>query len=501
MEKEKGIAMSASFNLVFEGSFLDGFEKDTVKKNLMQLFALPEDAAEKVLATPGMVLKKNLSEDECKTYLEALNEAGIKAEKKSIGGEPDSGGDDVEMEAMDDIQNDFASELEAEEGDSSVFMDEEDESDFPALEEGGEDDFPSLAEEDGDFPAIPMETEEEPGEYEDGVLSSFQFKGKGSEYFGIWIVNILLSVITLGIYSAWAKVRRRRYIYGNTVLNGASFEYLADPKKILKGRIIVAVFLGAYAALREFFPIYSLGFIPVFIILLPWLVNRSMTFNNRNTAHRNIRFGFNATYMQAAKAFLLWPLFGVLTFGIMIPFALLKQKAFLVGHSSYGTTRFQFNATAGDYYELVFKTVLVVLIGAGVGAAAFYFAIMGSAYMVYGLIGIYVFAFLVYFYVFSFYQARQTNLLVGSTTLKQHQMTARLKANRFFWIVLSNTLLLAITAGIFYPWSVIRTIRYKINQLGLIPQGDINQFIADEEQSSSALGEEASDLFDIDIGL
>ncbi len=32
------------------------------------------------------------------------------------------------------------------------------------------------------------------------------FTGKGSEYFKIWIVNIALSLITLGIYSAWAKV-------------------------------------------------------------------------------------------------------------------------------------------------------------------------------------------------------------------------------------------------------------------------------------------------------
>ena len=37
------------------------------------------------------------------------------------------------------------------------------------------------------------------------------FEGKTSEYFGIWIVNLLLSLLTLGIYSAWAKVRRKKY--------------------------------------------------------------------------------------------------------------------------------------------------------------------------------------------------------------------------------------------------------------------------------------------------
>jgi len=69
----------------------------------------------------------------------------------------------------------------------------------------------------------------------------FSFSGKGGEYFKIWIVNILLSIVTLGIYSAWAKVRRKRYFYGCTTLAGSSFEYHANPVKILIGRVIVVV--------------------------------------------------------------------------------------------------------------------------------------------------------------------------------------------------------------------------------------------------------------------
>ena len=66
----------------------------------------------------------------------------------------------------------------------------------------------------------------------------FRFHGRAGEYFRIWIVNIMLSIVTLGIYSAWAKVRNKRYFYSNTELDGSSFEYLADPVAILKGRLI-----------------------------------------------------------------------------------------------------------------------------------------------------------------------------------------------------------------------------------------------------------------------
>ena len=67
----------------------------------------------------------------------------------------------------------------------------------------------------------------------------FEFRATGGEYFRIWIVNLLLTIVTLGIYSAWAKVRRLRYFYGSTLLDGHSFEYHAKPLAILKGRLIV----------------------------------------------------------------------------------------------------------------------------------------------------------------------------------------------------------------------------------------------------------------------
>ena len=59
----------------------------------------------------------------------------------------------------------------------------------------------------------------------------FEFKGTASQYFGIWIVNLLLTIITLGIYTPWAKVRTKRYFYGNTLLDGSPFDYLASPDR------------------------------------------------------------------------------------------------------------------------------------------------------------------------------------------------------------------------------------------------------------------------------
>jgi len=121
------------------------------------------------------------------------------------------------------------------------------------------------------------------------------------------LVNIILSVITLGIYSAWATVRRKQYFYGNTKLLGSSFEYLASPVKILKGRIIVAGFFILYSAISTIAPIISGIMSLVFILILPWLIVRSLVFNARNSAFRNIRFGFKGSIMEAVKVYILWP--------------------------------------------------------------------------------------------------------------------------------------------------------------------------------------------------
>ena len=70
----------------------------------------------------------------------------------------------------------------------------------------------------------------------DGDFEGLEFKGEAREYFSIWIVNLILSILTLGIYSAWAKVRRIKYFHSNTAILGDGLRYHATGWMILKGR-------------------------------------------------------------------------------------------------------------------------------------------------------------------------------------------------------------------------------------------------------------------------
>ena len=187
---------------------------------------------------------------------------------------------------------------------------------------------------------------------------SFSFHGKGGEYFGIWIVNTLLKIVTIGIYSAWAKVRKRRYFYGSTMLGDEPFEYLADPMAIFKGWVIGAVAFVLYMIGNQMSPTLSMVTGLAIFIAVPWLVVRSRMFNARNSSHRNIRFSFRPDYNDAYLVFLGFPLLIPFTLGLLIPYVIYRQKKYLVENGSYGMTPFAFDATLKSFYLLFVRATL-----------------------------------------------------------------------------------------------------------------------------------------------
>ncbi len=152
----------------------------------------------------------------------------------------------------------------------------------------------------------------------EGKRLPFRFTGTGWEYFKIWIVNIFLSIITLYVYSAWAKVRTKRYFYGNTLLDGNSFEYHAKPLQILIGRILAVIVFLAFTFGELIHPIVAAIAAVVLIIALPWITWRSMRFNARMSSYRNVRFGFTGPLSPLYKYLLVYPFLPLLVGAIIV---------------------------------------------------------------------------------------------------------------------------------------------------------------------------------------
>jgi len=314
----------------------------------------------------------------------------------------------------------------------------------------------------------------------------FKFSGSGGEYFRIWIVNVALTLITLGIYSAWAKVRNNRYIYGNTSVADGHFDYHADPMVILRGRIISLVLLLLYLLGSNFFPILgALIAIGVFVGL-PWIVVRSLAFNARNTSWRNVRFNFIGRPLNAAGAYIGWPLVGVITFGLAMPFAWFKAAAFGVNNHRLGQTHFNMSARAIDFYKILLylflggllALVVMSLVGAGGLLSA-----MG------GLEGL--------------QNADPDDPLAGVSSaalVPVFFLIAFMSIMRFLFIAVTNAIGMLLTLGLFYPWAKVRMTRFLVESLEL-EAADLDSFIASAEKEQSALGEELGEAFDLGIGV
>src|SRR5712691_2779560 len=209
-----------------------------------------------------------------------------------------------------------------------------------------------------------------------GKRHPVEFSASAGEYFRIWIVNLALTIVTLGIYSAWAKVRKRRYFYGHTRIEGESFEYRANPIAILKGRLIAVALFAAFYAISHFAPLYIWALYLLLLFAGPWLVVRSLAFNAYNTAYRNVRFAFSGTYRTCLGLVLGYGLLTVVTFGLGFPFLRRRLVQFAAVSHSYGTTRFALDKGFKKPFVRPYFVVIGVSILLGMVLAAS-FAVLG----------------------------------------------------------------------------------------------------------------------------
>src|SRR5215510_8374244 len=71
-----------------------------------------------------------------------------------------------------------------------------------------------------------------------------QFHGSAQTLFGIWIVNVFLTLLTLGVYYFWAKVRIREYLLSQTSFEGDRFAYHGTGTELLIGWIKAMLCVG-----------------------------------------------------------------------------------------------------------------------------------------------------------------------------------------------------------------------------------------------------------------
>ena len=368
-------------------------------------------------------------------------------------------------------------------------------------------------------------------------MEALRFNGTGSEYFKIWIVNILLTIITLGIYYPWAKVRNRRYFYANSTLADRNFEYHATGKQLLLGFIIGVILFAIYTFITQVAPQYALGFVAFFMLILPWLIWRSLMFNMKVTSFSNVHFSFRGALKTSYKIFLGYPLLVFLIFvglgilasvvtpalekqeidpsiviiaGIIVGIIAMalylyvivviqkKSKEYMIGNSFYGQGAFSTNLETKKFLSIYAKGVLFAIIPLGImGLGAFGMGAGGVEILfIIGYVGFIIASLLAGAYIMS-----RTRAYVYENTLLDNRISfqSTLGARALAWVIFTNFLMILVTIGFAMPWAKVRMARLMLENTLVDTSGGFNEYLTQEQERGGAIGEQIGEAFDVDM--
>lgn len=344
----------------------------------------------------------------------------------------------------------------------------------------------------------------------DGIRYHLKFTGKTSEYFGIWISNLFLTIVTLGVYSAWAKVRRKQYFYNNTLLENAPFGYHATGLQIFKGRVIVLIGFAILNLIATFLPQIYFIFVIALLFLTPHLVNLSLAFNAKVTSYRNVRFTFKGDYWEAFIAYILMPLLAFISVGLLAPIAVRNLLKYVWNRLSYGGRDFETDFSVGEFYRLFGISVIlpvgcIWLVGLVLGVTSLATQSVTEYSGAFLTFGFFLLALAVYLYLFFIgfvYRVFCTTILFNRLSVEDKvYFSNTINPWRLLFILITNFFAIIVTLGFMIPWAQVRLQTYMCEHIATRCTMDFDEFVAEATEYQSSIGEEFADFDGVDLGL
>ena len=393
-------------------------------------------------------------------------------------------------------------------------------------------------------------------------MRQLHFEGSGFEYFKIWIVNILLIIITLGVYYPWAKVRNQRYFYANTTLESRNFEYHATGKQLFLGYIMAMALLLVLSIVQNISPLGAVGTFLLLSLIIPWIIWRSLMFTMRMSSFSNVRFRFVGSLKGAYVNFMLLPgalflcLYGAPGLAFLLLFtlpdsigiglgvlilayastftalalylgALIKNKntSYVVNGYRFGQGQFNTTLETHKFAKILIKTIgigflmlinivifTVIMMALTGGLAGLLSLVSGDSEAIKVLfsgpninrgLGLsYIAVLLSSFIVVAYFQAHVRQYVFDNTLLNENvSFSSSLTTRALAWLMISNFVLLVMTLGLATPWAKVRRAQLILKNTLVDVESGFDGFITQQQEQQSALGEQVGDAFDIDIAM
>jgi uncharacterized membrane protein YjgN (DUF898 family) len=306
-----------------------------------------------------------------------------------------------------------------------------------------------------------------------------RFHGSAMGLFGIQSINALLTLLTLGVFYFWAKTRVRRYVLGETELEGDRFAYHGTGRELLVGFVKgVAVFFIPIALLTILPTVYEAppevraslqnALWLVGLLLVPVAMVGARRYRLSRMSWRGIRFSFRGSIRRFVGIFVVGTIMTSATLGLYYPIFGVQRQAFMVGNAWFGSRKFDFDGRGRDLLKPFLGMVLLFI--PTLGLSWFWFA------------------------------ARRQRYYVEHTRFGATRFRCTVAGRPLAWLQITNVLAIVLTLGVLWPWTVVRTLRFNLRHTAL--QGPLElEGIHQDARAASAMGEGLAGLLDADFGV
>jgi uncharacterized membrane protein YjgN (DUF898 family) len=329
------------------------------------------------------------------------------------------------------------------------------------------------------------------------------YDGKLGELYGIFFLNLLLGIITLGIYRFWGRTRYRRYLWSHTSYDGDRFEYTGTGGELFRGFLIAFGVLIAFVAiigaaqwmlgperaalvLVIALPIYAILFVLAFAARYT-----ALRYRLTRTQWRGIRGGLSGSAINFALRSIGYGILSSVTLYQFIPFATVRLWRYRIQNVFFGTAQARFEGRGRDLYWRFLGSFLIWI---GVGVVVIVIAVVGSglaamagdtgageprpipigAFSVvhWAIVGLIISWWVFGLIVFMWYQAFVFRYITKGAEIAGLRFGSNVTGGRLLRLIIGNLLLLFVTFGIGYPIVLQRLWRFGAENILIHGQVD-----------------------------
>jgi uncharacterized membrane protein YjgN (DUF898 family) len=350
--------------------------------------------------------------------------------------------------------------------------------------------------------------------------SAFRFHGSWQEFARIAVSNLLLTIVTLGIYRFWATTREREYLWGKTDFIDERLEWTGRGMELFIGFIMVFLLIGlpfiviqlvTQGLIFQGAPVLA-GLLTLAMFLLLFYLTgvayfRALRYRLSRTYWRGIRGGSDDPGFQYGLSYNWKSVLGWLPIFLMVPWAMISLWNDRWNAMSFGPHRFSANAQWTPLmkrYLLFYLVPFIVFVGAGTIVVSM--APSGDAPEAFGGTGALYFGGLVIVAILAFYimlplvalifYSKYFRLAVGG--LRLHTLEFEFRARAADWILffLANMAIIICTLGIGYIFMPYRNWKFFVDHMEAYGEINIDQ-LTQSQTVVEKHGEGLLDAFDV----